>query len=100
MRRVVKHLECPAGELEAYIVSGVGNSDADLGRSCTEGRRPCGALTSRARASPAEGAAASEPWPTVAIWPVCDFSRKVRNLHFWEVFLFLFCFVCFLRVIN
>lgn len=42
--QVVKHLDCPAEELEVHIVSGVENSDADLGRSCTEGRGPSGGL--------------------------------------------------------
>lgn len=43
----------------------VGDSDADLGRSCTEGRRPPGGLDQQSERLPAEGAAASEIWPTV-----------------------------------
>lgn len=72
----MKHLDCPAEELEVHIVSGVGNSDADLGRSCTEGRGPGGGLDQQSESLPAEGAAASELWLTVAIWPVHDFQGK------------------------
>lgn len=35
-----------------------------------------GALISRVRVFPAEGAAASELWLTVAIWPAHDFQGK------------------------
>lgn len=73
---MVKHLECPAEELKVHIVSGVENSDADLGRSRTEGRGPGGGLDQQRRVFPAEGAAASELRLTVAIWPVHDFQGK------------------------
>lgn len=49
---MVKHLDCPAEELEVHIVSGVGNSDADLGRSCTEGRGPGGGLDQQSESLP------------------------------------------------
>lgn len=52
-----------------------------------------GALISRARVFPTEGAAASALGLTVAFGQF-DFSRKVRNLHFCEVCIFI------LHVIN
>lgn len=48
----MKHLDCPAEELEVRIVSGVGNSDADLGRSCTEGRGPGRGLDQQSESLP------------------------------------------------
>lgn len=79
-----KSILCQA--LEAQMLTSEGHVPREEGL--------VGASISRVRVFPAEGAAASEPWPTVPIWPVCDISREVRNLHFYEVF-FFFCFTFF-----
>lgn len=47
----MKHLECPAEELEVHIISGSENSDADL-RSCNEGKGPGGGLDHQSKSLP------------------------------------------------
>lgn len=73
---MVKHLDCPAEELEVHIVSGLETQMLTWeGHALREGGL-VGAFITRVRVFPAAGAAASELWLTVAIWPVHAFRGK------------------------
>lgn len=61
---MVKHLRVQLGNWVPILCQGW-RLDADLGRSCTEGRGPAGGLGQQSESLPAKGAAVSVIWPTV-----------------------------------